>query len=53
MRQFISINFILTGLTFLITAGTLADQTDVIDRLKFGGHILVIRHALAGDAHEL
>ena len=47
MRQFLSINVILTGMTFLIAAGALADQTEVIDRLKFGGHILMIRHALA------
>ena len=47
MRQFLSINVILTGMTFLIAAGALADQAEVIDRLKFGGHILMIRHALA------
>jgi len=47
MRQFLSITVILTGMTFLIAADGLADQTEVIDRLKFGGHILMIRHALA------
>ena len=47
MRQFFAINVILTGLTSLIAAGASADQTEVIDRLKFGGHILMIRHALA------
>ena len=47
MRQFILINVILTGLTFLIGAGASADQTELIDRMKSGGHILMIRHALA------
>jgi len=47
VRQFFAINVILTGLTSLIAAGASADQTEVIDRLKFGGHILMIRHALA------
>ena len=47
MRQFLFINVILTGLTFLIGAGASADQTELIDRMKFGGHILMIRHALA------
>ena len=47
MRQFLFISVILTGLTFLMGAGASADQTELIDRMKFGGHILVIRHALA------
>ena len=47
MRRFLIISFMLTGLTFLISAGALADQTELIDRMKFGGHILMIRHALA------
>ena len=47
MRRLIYINVILSGLTFLIAAVTLADQTEVIDRLKLGGHILMIRHAQA------
>ena len=47
MRSFLSIRLILTGLIFLITADVLADQTEVIDRLKSGGHILMIRHAMA------
>jgi phosphohistidine phosphatase SixA len=47
MNQFLSINVILTGLTFLIAAGALADQAEFIDRLRSGGHILMIRHALA------
>lgn len=47
MRQFLFINVLLTGLTFLIGAGASADQTELIDRMKFGGHILMIRHALA------
>jgi len=47
MRQILSINVILMVLTFLIAAGAPAAQTEVIDRLKSGGHILMIRHALA------
>ena len=34
-------------LIFIAAAGASADQTEVIDRLKSGGHILMIRHALA------
>ena len=47
MRQFLFISVILTGMTFLIGADASADQTELIDRMKFGGHILMIRHALA------
>ena len=47
MHPFLSIKVILTGLIFLAAAGASADQTDLIDRLKSGGHILMIRHALA------
>ena len=47
MRQFLFISVILTVLTFLIGADASADQTELIDRMKFGGHILMIRHALA------
>ena len=32
---------------FLTAAGASADQTEVIERLKIGGHILMIRHATA------
>ena len=56
MRRLLSINVILTGLTFLIAADASAAQTEVIDRLKSGGHILMIRHALApgsGDPPNL
>jgi phosphohistidine phosphatase SixA len=41
---------VILSLTFLIampTAASAADQSDVINRLKAGGHILMIRHALA------
>ena len=38
---------LVTVLIFLATAGASADQAEVIDRLKSGGHILMIRHALA------
>ena len=47
MRQFLSINIIMTGLTFLMAASGLSAQTEVVERLKSGGHILMIRHALA------
>ena len=52
MRQFLLIKVILTGLTFLIGAGASADQTELIDRMKFGGHILMIRHALAPGSED-
>ena len=41
---------VILSLTFLIampTAASAADQSEVINRLKAGGHILMIRHALA------
>jgi len=44
------IQFILITLALLIFPagpGASADQTDVVGRLKAGGHILMIRHALA------
>ena len=47
MRQFLSINIIMLGLTFLLAASSSSAQTEVIERLKLGGHILMIRHALA------
>ena len=47
MRKSIFINAVLKGLTFLMCAGASAHQTEIIDRLKSGGHILLIRHALA------
>ena len=47
MRRFLFIKAILAGLIFIIGAGASADQTEHIDRMKFGGHILMIRHALA------
>ncbi len=47
MRPFSSIAIILTGLIFLTTVGASADQTEVIERLKIGGHVLMIRHATA------
>ncbi len=47
MRQFLIINFILTGFTLFAGAGAMADHTELIDRMKSGGHILMIRHALA------
>lgn len=47
MRKILIINFMLTGFTFFVATGASADQTELIDRMKFGGHILMIRHALA------
>ena len=47
VRQFLSINIIMTGLTLLMAASGLSAQTEVVERLKSGGHILMIRHALA------
>jgi phosphohistidine phosphatase SixA len=47
MLRILFFKVILMGLIFLIVAGAPADQTGVIDRLKSGGHILMIRHAMA------
>jgi phosphohistidine phosphatase SixA len=47
MHQSLISKFLITVLIFLTAAGASADQTAVIDRLKSGGHILMIRHALA------
>ncbi len=43
MRPFSSVTVILAGLIFLTAAGASANQTEVIERLKFGGHVLMIR----------
>ena len=47
MHVILSRKVLVLVLIFLATAGASADQTEVIDRLKSGGHILMIRHALA------
>lgn len=47
MRQLSLIIFLLFGLTTLIPANGSAETNEIVDRLKAGGHILMIRHALA------
>jgi phosphohistidine phosphatase SixA len=47
MKLSFSVIFMLTGLITLTASGVSADQPEVIDRLTSGGHILMIRHALA------
>ena len=47
MPQILISKFAISVFIFLTSAGVSADQTEVIDRLKSGGHILMIRHALA------
>jgi phosphohistidine phosphatase SixA len=47
MRTIFLIVIILAGSIPLPVANSFADQTRMIERLKTGGHILLIRHALA------
>jgi phosphohistidine phosphatase SixA len=47
MHTLISVFLSLTFLSAMPAAASAADQSEVIDRLKAGGHILMIRHALA------
>ena len=47
MYVLISVFLSLTILSAMPAAASAADQSEVIDRLKAGGHILMIRHALA------
>jgi phosphohistidine phosphatase SixA len=47
MRVLTSLILSLTLLSAIPTSAVAADQPDVIDRLNAGGHILMIRHALA------
>jgi phosphohistidine phosphatase SixA len=47
VRGFVSFLIGLSGLTTLALAGVDADDADLIERMKAGGHILMIRHALA------
>jgi phosphohistidine phosphatase SixA len=37
----------LTGLSTLATAGAVSDRAEMIENMQAGGHILMIRHALA------
>jgi phosphohistidine phosphatase SixA len=47
MRHSLLIIVLLFGLTTLIPASGSAETKEIVDRLKAGGHILMIRHALA------
>lgn len=47
MHVWTSLILSLTLLSAIPTSAVAVDQSDVIDRLNAGGHILVIRHALA------
>jgi phosphohistidine phosphatase SixA len=48
MYVLVSVIFSLSFISAILPAAALAaDQSEVIDRLKAGGHILMIRHALA------
>lgn len=47
MRIWVCIMICLTGLGGLAMAGVDSDQTEMIESMKTGGHILMIRHALA------
>jgi broad specificity phosphatase PhoE len=47
MKAVVIIIVALAGLFMLSASTSLADQYDIIERLNAGGHILMIRHALA------
>ena len=47
MQTFWSIIAILALSNFLVPSKTTAGQGEIIERLKAGGHILMVRHALA------
>ena len=47
MYVLVSVILSLTFLSAMPAAASAAEQSEVIDRLKAGGHILMIRHALA------
>jgi len=47
MHFFVSLLIGLSGLTTLAMASVDADHAELIERMKAGGHILMIRHALA------
>ncbi len=56
MYAWTSVILSMTFLTAMPAAATAGDQSEVIDRLTAGGHILMIRHALApgnGDPPNL
>ncbi len=47
MRFWLYLLICFYGLTTLAMAGVESNQTEMIERMKTGGHILMIRHALA------
>ena len=47
MRLMICLMVYLTGLWTVATAGVDSDQAEMIENMQAGGHILMIRHALA------
>lgn len=47
MRLLVSFLIVLVGQATLTMASVDADQAELIERMKAGGHILMIRHALA------
>ena len=53
MQTFWSIITILALSNFLVPSKTTAGQSEIIERLKAGGHILMVRHALAPGTGDL
>ena len=47
MRFLVWLTLCLFGLTSFAVAGVNSDEADMIERMRAGGHILMIRHALA------
>lgn len=47
MRLFVFLSISLAASISLTAASALSDQNELVDRLKAGGHILMIRHAMA------
>ena len=47
MRLYLSISVMVMGLTFMTAVESSAHKNELIELLKTGGHILMIRHALA------
>lgn len=47
MRGILSLSIILAAIILPATVDAQSDQNELVDRLKAGGHILMIRHAMA------
>ena len=47
MRVIVSFCIIIVAATFVIATNARCDMNELVDRLKAGGHILMIRHAMA------